>query len=123
MNSSLTQEDVIGDVIEERERQDAMFGEQNHHPAYWLALLGKQMGQLGDKIVAREWSADRTRVNDNMREEAVQLAAVAVAFVEAIDRGEVPDTLTTSKPQDPRQLAKALDHGHEAMQYDLGGEG
>src|SRR5436190_23889669 len=100
MNSSLTQEDVIGDVIEERERQDAMFGEQNHHPAYWIALLGKQMGQLGDKIVAREWSADRTRGNDNMREEAGQLAAVVVAFVDAVAGGEVPDTLTPRRPQE-----------------------
>jgi hypothetical protein len=109
---------VRADIDDERNRQDAMFGEQNHHPAYWLALLGKQMGQLGAKVVDREWAADRDLADVNMREEAVQLAAVAVAMIECIDRGAMPATLVTAQPVDPRQRMRALGRDDESIHYD-----
>lgn len=108
---------AVGAMIEERDRQDDTFGVQNHHPAYWLALLGKQMGQLGEAVVQREWAADKGKASAAMRAEAIQLAAVALNMIECIDRGEMPDTLMTSQPQDPRQRAKALGVGHEQINY------
>lgn len=111
---------VFDDIDSERERQVALFGEQNHHPAYWLAVLGKQVGQLGEAIVQREWAAEhlKARMLDKVRTEAIQVAAVAVAIIEAIDRGSVPTDLATAKPSDPRQLAKSLGVGDEQMRYD-----
>src|SRR5687768_6095580 len=96
-----------------------MFGIKNHHTAYWLALSGKQLGQSGTAIVQREWG---TEVNaeasqEIMRHEAVQLTAVGMAMIEAIDRGEVPVGLVTAKPAEPRQLAIALGVGDEQIDY------
>jgi hypothetical protein len=90
------------DIIEERNRQDDTFGEQNH--------------QLGEKVVDREWAArDRkSHALDVMRWEAVQVAAVALAMVEAIDRGHVPAG-EVGVPQDPRQKARALGRDDESI--------
>jgi hypothetical protein len=122
--TSAARDEVLEDVLDERDNQDAMFGVQNHHPAYWLALLGKQMGQLGEAIVRREWASTADEEPNpasvalkTVRHEAIQLIAVGVAMVEAIDRGEVPTRLTTSQPADPRQRAKALGIGHEQIDY------
>lgn len=108
---------VVEDVLDERARQDEQWGVQNHHPAYWLAILGKQVGQLGSAVLDREWYADPDKGTARMREEAVQVAAVAIALIECIDKGDMPVGLTTAKPSDPRQLAKALDRGDEAINY------
>lgn len=112
------QEDAINDVLLERDRQDEQWGVQNHHPAYWLAILGKQVGQLGSAVLDREWWVEKEKATAKVREEAVQVAAVAVALIECIDKGEMPVGLVTAKPEDPRQLAKALGRGDEAMPYD-----
>ena len=111
------QEDAVNDTLLERDRQDRTFGEQNHHPAYWLALLGKQMGQLGDAIVKREWATDDRRALARMRNEAIQLTAVGLCFIECIDRGKMPATMTDAVPSNPRQKAVALGIGHEQMNY------
>lgn len=116
--SSDRQGNALDDIIDERIRQDATFGVQNHHPAYWLAILGKQVGQLGSAVLGREWFDDKAAATAIMRREAVQAAAVALALIECIDRGDMPDTLVTSKPSDPRQLAVALNKGDESLQYD-----
>lgn len=109
---------VVNDALAERDRQDEQWGVQNHHPAYWLAILGKQVGQLGTSILNREWWTDKSAAVAEMRHEAIQVIAVAMALVECIDRGNMPDTLVTAQPQDPRQRAKALGHGDEVIRYD-----
>jgi hypothetical protein len=117
--------DALDDIDEERDRQDKTFGVQNHHPAYWLAILGKQVGQLGEAIVSREWASKGFdapspwhEANAQIREEAVQVAAVAVALIECMDRGDVPDRLLTSQPSDPRQRMRALGRDDETLPYD-----
>lgn len=111
---------VLDDIVDERQRQDEQWGVQNHHPAYWLAILGKQVGQLGSAVLDREWYTDPDKGTAIVRAEAVQVAAVAMALIENIDdpARELPQGLTTAKPEDPRQLAKALGRGDEAMPYD-----
>lgn len=117
-------ESVLGDVDEERDRQVALFGVQNHHPAYWLAILGKQVGQLGEAVVQREWASKGDlgspwhHAQNKIRDEAIQVAAVAVALAECIDRGEIPDRLVTSQPTDPRQRMRALGRDDESMRYE-----
>lgn len=114
---------AMSDIAGERDRQERLFGVQKHHPAYWLALLGKQLGQLGEATVKREWASKGGPgspydvANQKIRNEAVQLAAVALNMIECIDRGDMPDTLTTSQPSDPRQKAKALGVGDEQINY------
>lgn len=112
----------ISDVLAERARQDQQWGVQNHHPAYWLAIMGKQVGQFGTAVLNREWWEDKDKATLGvMRNEAVQMAAVAVAIIECIDKGEMPETLVTAKPSDPRLLSKALNRDDESLPYG-GGE-
>lgn len=124
---AIRQENAVADVKRERERQDDQWGDQNHHPSYWLAILGKQVGQFGSAVLDREWAMqsdspvrDGIAMDKRMREEAVQLTAVGLAIIEAIDRGEMPVGLVTAVPSDPRQLARALGKGDEIINY---GEG
>lgn len=79
-------EAVLGEVVGERGYQDAKWGESNHAPATWLALLSKQMGQAGEAALLAE-----VGVSEGvhlLRRELIQIAAVAVAAVEALDRGK-----------------------------------
>lgn len=37
---------VIAEVLTERERQDAKWGEQNHEPVVWSAILSEECGEF-----------------------------------------------------------------------------
>ncbi|ELK38867.1 hypothetical protein D478_27439, partial [Brevibacillus agri BAB-2500] len=82
--------EAIRSVIEERARQDAKWGEQNHEPQLWLSILGEEFGELCQAVnetVFNNGPEERVKGGYvNMRAEAVQVAAVAVAFIEALDR-------------------------------------
>jgi len=82
--------DAIDAVLAERQRQDAKWGQQNHDPVYWLGILGEEFGELCQAInetVFDNGPEERKKGGyTNMRAEAVQVAAVAVAFVEMLDR-------------------------------------
>lgn len=103
-------------INQERDAQDDQWGVQNHHPAYWLAIMGKQVGQLGSAILNGEWWEDKQAALAAIRHEAVQAAAVATALIEAIDAGDLPEGLIiTAKPEDPRRLAKVLNQDDESL--------
>lgn len=70
---------ALRDVRTERAMQDEKWGEQNHAAEVWLAILSEEVGEMA-KAMLPGGSLE------HMRDEAVQVAAVAVAFVEAIDR-------------------------------------
>lgn len=83
---------VLYDVRDERERQDTKWGEQNHNPFIWLAILGEEVGETNNAVLeAHDW---KNKIPGNFdaeklkhyREEAIQVAAVAVAMVESLDR-------------------------------------
>ena len=69
-------EAVIQEILLERRRQDQKWGEQNHTTFKWLAILGEEFGEAC--TAALEYS--------NLREELIQVAAVAVVFIECLDR-------------------------------------
>ncbi len=78
------------DVLAERIRQDAKWGEQNHEPQYWMGILGEEFGELcqavNETVFNNGTEARRKGGYVNMRAEAVQVAAVAVSFIEMLDR-------------------------------------
>ncbi len=82
------QEQVIADVVAERNRQDAKWGVTDHSPFAWCAILTEEVGEFAQGCLHKTFS-DGTRAQ--MREEAVQVAAVAVAIIESIDRQERKD--------------------------------
>lgn len=87
---------VIGEVVAERRRQDAKRGVQNHPDMrIWASILTEEVGETAQAANDHEFEKARgtseaqraSRVAlDQMRHEAIQTAAVAVAIVEAIDR-------------------------------------
>ena len=85
---------AVREVLDERKRQDGLWGEQNHGPFTWTAILIEEVGEfckdaLGlrfDKLPGGEPDPGRIRHLAAMRKEAVQVAALALAIVECIDR-------------------------------------
>lgn len=77
---------TLNEVLKERERQDAKWGEQNHGPLLWLAILGEEFGEVSKAALEAVVMGDPTF--KNYREELIQLAAVAVSMIESFDRNE-----------------------------------
>lgn len=91
---------VLAEVLDERRRQDAKWGEQNHpdgtggfpeemdaHAAKMVCQNAAEGGYLDWLHILREEVAEAfASVGPDLRTELIQVAAVAVAWVEAIDR-------------------------------------
>lgn len=77
-------EAILDAVKQERERQDRLWGEQNHGVMVWLGILAEEFGE-----VAKE--ANEIHFNDrhpfDYRNELIQTAAVCIAAIESLDRG------------------------------------
>lgn len=79
--------DGLRSVLAERARQDMKWGTQNHHPRDYFLILTEEVGELAQAIADGLVFATPTEAAvEHVREEAVQVAAVALAMVEAIDR-------------------------------------
>lgn len=74
-------------IIKERQRQDAKWGEQNHRPEFWSGILGEEYGELCEAINETVFDNGTSEGGyDNMFREAVHVAAVAVGFLECLQR-------------------------------------
>lgn len=93
--------DVLQDVADERRRQDAVWGEQNHRDGTggYIDKGAADLSRIACKEAAAEdrmmWRyiltkgfAEAMAESDpnKLRDELVQVAAVAVAWIEHIDR-------------------------------------
>ena len=72
---------VADEVMIERSLQDKKWGEQNHSDTLWLAILGEEFGEVARAMLQQD--GDMSGV---VRDELLQVAAVAVAWVESLDR-------------------------------------
>ncbi|MNW53170.1 hypothetical protein D3C74_307210 [compost metagenome] len=81
---------AIQSVIHERARQDAKWGQQDHEPMAWMGILGEEFGELCEAVNETYFNngpeARKKGGYENMRTEAVQVAAVAISFIQALDR-------------------------------------
>jgi NTP pyrophosphatase (non-canonical NTP hydrolase) len=78
-------------VLAERERQDAKWGEQNHEPVWWLAILGEEYGELCQAVLESHFDNGTDKGGfGNVYNEATQVAAVALALLERLNRGWRP---------------------------------
>ena len=80
-----TQERVISEVLAERGRQDHKWGEQNHEDFIWLAILTEEVGEAAQASLHDRFGG---RAQGTLRKELIQLAAVAVGWLECIDRND-----------------------------------
>ncbi len=68
----------------ERIRQDRKWGEQNHRPSIWFAIMMEEAGELSATIIAGEWKPlmQKRSVTD-MEKELIHIVAVAKAMWES----------------------------------------
>ena len=100
-------ERVLFDIAYERVQQDRKWGIQDHSNADWTPILGEEFGEACKEVYAEtaalrltgNWLLARDAARDRLRNELLQVAAVAVAWVECLDRNK---TLEESDPCDMR---------------------
>lgn len=68
-------------IMLERARQDRKWGQQNHDDPTWYMILAEEMGELAKAILPKDYGQD-----GDAEEELVEVAAVALAWLEAIGR-------------------------------------
>lgn len=87
--------DPLQVIMEERARQDQKWGEQNHGDERWHLILGEEVGEVAKAILERRVSGEirkamgrteRGLTDEEIRAEIVQVAAVALAWLECIER-------------------------------------
>lgn len=76
-------ESVLNAVAAERARQDARWGEQNHDAYTYLAILTEEVGEAAQAALHDQFGG---KAAGTLEAEVIQIAAVAVAWVECIRR-------------------------------------
>jgi len=92
---------ILAEIVGERQKQDAKWGEQNHNPIEWSAILTEECGEVAkealeyhfytkknvkDAKVISDWQKEKL---SKYRAELIQVAAVAVAMLESLERNEL----------------------------------
>ena len=78
-------EDIYKELVEERIKQHLQWGEQNHGPLFWNAILQEEVGEVARAVVDNHNEGLSLEV---YRNELVQVAAVAISAIESYDRNE-----------------------------------
>ncbi|MBL32029.1 MAG: hypothetical protein CMP62_04825 [Flavobacteriales bacterium] len=74
----MKKEEIIKLILEERQRQDLKWGEQNHNIYKWLAILGEEIGEVNKAALEDKY--------DEIIDELVQIGAVVIAMIESLER-------------------------------------
>jgi len=89
--------DILAEIREERRRQDAKWGEQNHSPIEWCAILTEEVGEVSKEALelhfaqlqnsgqSEAWFEEKLAL---YRKEVIQVAAVALAMAESLERNK-----------------------------------
>ena len=83
---------VLTEVSYERKRQDTKWGQQNRKPGQYSIVLHEEVGEAAKEICEAEFTDNehaRLKHFKNLRTELLQVAAVAVAMIECLDRNEL----------------------------------
>lgn len=76
-------EEILKDIASERERQDAKWGKQNHHPCIWMTILQEEIGEVAQAVQKEYLGWGKESDKSNYYEELIQAAAVLVAMAES----------------------------------------
>lgn len=77
---------IYRDIDDERSRQEDKFGSQMHPWPTWAAILAEEAGEVAEACLQAHWNEDGGLAH--LREELVQVAAVAVQMLEKLDSGQ-----------------------------------
>ena len=78
-------EHIFSAISAERASQDAKWGNQVHSMPIWSAILSEECGEVAEASLRVEFYGEDELAH--LREELVQVAAVAVHIIEKIDSG------------------------------------
>lgn len=77
---------ALASVISEMDKQDSKWGlDRDQHPYVWQTILTEEVGELAQAILHDDFGGSHA---GTAREEAVQIAAVALQIIEYYDRIE-----------------------------------
>lgn len=80
---------IINQINDERDKQDLKWGVQNHLPERWVGILGEEYGEFCQAVNETIfYNGSDKGGHENIRIEAIQIAAVAIAFLECLDRNK-----------------------------------
>lgn len=79
---------ALVEVLHERARQDAKWGEQNHNSYTWLAILMEEIGELSQAALHDEFGG---KAAGTVRAELIHVAAVSISWLEQITRDKEND--------------------------------
>ena len=82
---------IITEILKERDRQNNKWGEQNHSPIEWLPILVEEVGEVA-KAICDSYFIGIDSYN-HYRKETIEVAAVALAMVECMDRKKTASIL------------------------------
>ncbi len=75
---------IFNAIRQERKRQDAKWGDQSGNaPTVWATVLAEEVGEAAQAALHVQFEHELTIAD--LRKELIEVAAVAVAWVEAID--------------------------------------
>ena len=74
---------IFDEINAERQRQINVWGEQNHNNYKYLAILVEEVGELAQSILHDEFGGHASGTAKN---ELIQVAAVAVQWLERMER-------------------------------------
>ena len=76
---------VLKWILDERERQNAKWGEQNHDNYTWLCILGEEFGELSQAILHDTFGGS---AKGTFKTELIHVVAVGVQWLECVYRKE-----------------------------------
>lgn len=82
---------IVEQVENEVQRQIEKWGVQKHEPLLWNAILVEEVGEVS-KAILETWFQGRpiTDNGEQYREELIQVAAVAISAIRALDMANDP---------------------------------
>ena len=84
MNQEL-QTKILEKIVDERIRQINKWGPQYHDDSTWSMILMEEVGEVAKSIVDSMQKGDRENNLVELKKEIIQVAAVAVAWLECIE--------------------------------------
>lgn len=113
---------IPNEVITECQRQNNKWGEQNHNPIEWFAILSEETGELAKEVVELHFANDYDKAFPhlvNYRKELIQVAAVSLQMLKCLDRNQ-PEINESILTQECIGCSKIFDY--DMMEQDNSGE-
>lgn len=83
--------DALKSILDEMAAQDIKWGaDRNHDLVLWHLILSEEVGEFAEAILHYQFGGPK---ETGLRNEIVQVAAVALQIIEYIDRNELMETI------------------------------